>query len=346
LEQDLRRAPRVVSDLLVHVAGVDDHPVQRRCDVSLTGIFFELDRQVGGAGSVQWMRLATLDRRHTVEIMGRIIRTMSMDDVAQPEARFGIAFEFMPDSSARYNALQELVRAVLRDAAAREAQAAVESRDLPKAAVFHPRISRMHLEANWPVRSGEIVQVVFRSPGTQTRIPFEGQVTAVERTMGLSSPSFLVEVELSAPGVRAPGSSQSSSSISESVDLIFNVLLDEAGEKKKKEPSQRKEHLVGLLSRINITSLFALFEMERVSGEMRLTHEDKKVYIYVREGAIVDARRTDTNAGGREALRGITSWKEGAFDFTYQDVDRADRIGTSTTALLLDLAREEDELDR
>jgi hypothetical protein len=56
--------------------------------------------------------------------------------------------------------------------------------------------------------------------------------------------------------------------------------------------------------------------------------------------------RSDSSAIGREALRGITSWREGAFDFTYQDIDRPDRIGRSTTALLLDLAREEDELDR
>jgi hypothetical protein len=103
------------------------------------------------------MRLSTMDRRATVEIMGRIIRSISMDDVAQPGARFGVAFEFMPDSSARYSALQELMRAVLKEAAASEARASLESRDLPKAAVFHPRINRMSLEANWPVRLNEIV---------------------------------------------------------------------------------------------------------------------------------------------------------------------------------------------
>jgi hypothetical protein len=340
-EKELRRAPRVICDLWVTIAGVHHTPVRLIGDISLVGVFFEVDHNVGAAGSLQWLRLETIDRRFTAEVMARIIRSITLDDVAQSEPRFGIAFEFMPDTVARFTALQELVSAVLREVV--EEPVELESSDLPHAALFHPRISRMHLETNWPVRIGEIVQVVFRSPATQTRIPFEGQAVSVTR---IASPTeetaYAVDVELSGPGVRmASNLPAAASTISESVDLIFNVLLDEA-EVKKRERSERKEHLVGLLSRISVTSLFSLFELERVSGEMRLMRGDEKLHVYVRDGAIIDAVRSD-DVAGREALRGIMNWQDGAFDFTPMEIERDDRIGLGTTMLLLDLAREHDE---
>jgi hypothetical protein len=324
------------------VAGVDTAPVERHGDISLTGIFFELEREVGAAGSVQWLRLTSLDRRHTVEVLARVIRSITLDDLAQPEPRFGVAFEFMPDSAERFASLQNLVGSLLHQAATEQAAAEIDTHDLPRAAVFHPRITRMYLEANWPVRTGEIVQVVFRSPGTKTRIPFEGQVVAVQRAATAPGTSaYDVEVELRPPGVRA-GSQSTHGTISESVDLIFNVLLDEASEKRK-SPASRKEHLVGLLSRISITSLLSLFDLERVSGHLRVKRGDQRIHIYVREGQIVDAVRDGSTALARDVLRSVVMSREGTFDFTPQEIDRPDRIGLGTTALMLELAREHDE---
>ena len=340
-EKELRRAPRVICDLWVTIAGVHDAPVRLLGDISLVGVFFEVDHNVGVPGSLQSLRLETVDRRFSAEVMARIVRTITLDDVSRAEPRFGIAFEFMPDTVARFTALQELVSAVLRELV--EEPIELESSDLPHAAIFLPRISRMELEANWPVRIGELVQVVFRTPGAQSRIPFEGRVVASNRISSpKEEPAYAVEVELSPPGVRvASNLPAAASSISESVDLIFNVLVDEA-EAKKRERSERKEHLVGLLSRISVTSLFSLFELERVSGEMRLMRGDERLHVYVRDGAIIDAVRSD-DVTGRDALRGIMTWRDGAFDFTPMEIDREDRLGLTTTSLLLDLAREHDE---
>jgi hypothetical protein len=338
---ELRRAPRVICDLWAMIAGVHEAPIRLTGDISLTGIFFELDRDVGAAGSLQWMKLETLDHRFGVEVMARIIRSLRDDDVEEPGPRFGLAFEFMPDTAARFTALQELVSAIVREVPVEPEP--LESSDLPRAAVFHPRVSRLTLEANWPVRIGEIVQVVFRSPGTETRIPFEGQVIAVERASGPKDPpAYAVDVELSPPGVRILSKTPSShSSISESVDIIFNALVEDA-ESHKKERSERKEHLVGLLSRISVTSLLSLFELERVTGQMRLVGTDQKLTLYVREGEIIDAVTSD-GIEGREALRGVLQWQDGSFDFTPMEIDREDRIGMPMTMLLLELARELDE---
>ncbi len=216
---ELRRAPRVSCDLWVAISGVDAAPVRRRGDISLTGLFIEVDRPVGVAGSLQWLKLWSPDQRFSAEVMGRIIRSITLDDVMDIEPRLGVAFDFMPDSAARFTALQNLVGAILHQQASLSTEE-VESRDLPRAAVFLPKISRMRVEANWPVRIGEIVQVVFRSPGTHTRIPFEGQVVAVERTaVPAGPPSYHVDVSLSPAGQRSEAeASGAQTSISDSVD--------------------------------------------------------------------------------------------------------------------------------
>ncbi len=120
------------------------------------------------------------------------------------------------------------------------------------------------------------------------------------------------------------------------------MLLDSGDPEEPPRPS-RKEHLVGLLSRIGIASLFSLFDLERVSGEMRLALGDRRIRVYVRDGRVIDAVRAGSNGTAREALRGVIEAKDGTFDFTPMDIDRPDRIGLSTTGLLLELAREHDE---
>jgi hypothetical protein len=63
----------------------------------------------------------------------------------------------------------------------------------------------------------------------------------------------------------------------------------------------------------------------------------------VNEGRLVDVTPVPEGSSPRAELSRLLAWTEGAFEFFVQPVQRPNRIGVGTTALLLDLAREEDE---
>lgn len=65
-------------------------------DISATGIFFDMDLDVGPVGTVQWLHVATLDRTKIIHVMAHVVRVVSLADVHR-EVK-GVALEFMPES--------------------------------------------------------------------------------------------------------------------------------------------------------------------------------------------------------------------------------------------------------
>ncbi|HEY2514233.1 MAG TPA: DUF4388 domain-containing protein, partial [Polyangiaceae bacterium] len=124
------------------------------------------------------------------------------------------------------------------------------------------------------------------------------------------------------------------------LDNLLSALIVPPAETRK-----RAHHLSGELSRVRLSTLCALFEMDRMSGELIVRRGGEEVRVYVAEGKLVDVEPVTEAESPRARLRETLLWDEGAFAFYVQPVDRPDRIRTSTTALLLDLAREADEAD-
>jgi hypothetical protein len=109
----------------------------------------------------------------------------------------------------------------------------------------------------------------------------------------------------------------------------------------------RRTHLSGLLSQIPVTTLMSLFDMEQLTGRLLVrTIGGVATLIFVRNGHIVDVECPTLPANPRELLMAVMRLPEGSFEFNVQPVARTDRIGTSTTALLLDLTRIIDERER
>jgi hypothetical protein len=97
---------------------------------------------------------------------------------------------------------------------------------------------------------------------------------------------------------------------------------------------------------VAITSLLAFLELERSCGVLFLQHESKKASIFVNEGSVIDV---DSDPPGESAIGSLTNllgWPDGSFEFCFQSVERADTIGKSTTALLMECARLQDENSR
>ena len=71
-----------------------------------------------------------------------------------------------------------------------------------------------------------------------------------------------------------------------------------------------------------------------------------RAVVYVRDGQVVDCDGPIDADDPQAGLAKLFMWREGRFELSIGACDREDRIGTSTTALLIDLARELDEQKR
>jgi hypothetical protein len=151
-----------------------------------------------------------------------------------------------------------------------------------------------------------------------------------------------------------PELARSDDSVADALDDLFSPLIHPGESGRASDPrlgrtsaaKPKREHLSGLLARIRLPTLCALFDMERLSGELTLRRGDARAVIYVRDGRLVDVDPLEPDVTPRAGIGRLLAWDEGSFEFAVRDVDRPDRIGVSTTALLLDLAREADEAAR
>lgn len=101
--------------------------------------------------------------------------------------------------------------------------------------------------------------------------------------------------------------------------------------------------LRGSLGEIGLGTLLSLFEYERKSGQLVVSHEEDVTWISVRDGAVVKVEGSDSSASSRENLMRVLDRQEGEFEFTACTVDDGDELGVSTTHLLLEHARLFDE---
>ncbi|HWN67536.1 MAG TPA: response regulator [Haliangium sp.] len=126
--------------------------------------------------------------------------------------------------------------------------------------------------------------------------------------------------------------------------------------------------LAGDLSEIGLPMLLTMLEMEQKSGMLELTHEQEGVAeLYLKRGRVVHATLDYTPGGDDDKAAGdddgddeadelswgvedaecvyyLLKWNEGRFEFKPGEVATEDRVGASTTQLLMEGARRLDEL--
>lgn len=104
--------------------------------------------------------------------------------------------------------------------------------------------------------------------------------------------------------------------------------------------------LRGDLAQVGLSSLLVLIEMERKTGLLHLKapNNGPSAQVLVREGKVVHARLEEAEEPvDAECVYYLLTWGSGQFEFTACQVEGADRIGTSTTGLLMEGARRMDE---
>ena len=105
--------------------------------------------------------------------------------------------------------------------------------------------------------------------------------------------------------------------------------------------------LRGTLGELGLPSLLTMFEQERKSGQLSVTHDHFVAWIDFVEGKIVRARSSELDAGSHPVMMAVLDWKEGYFELAAGTPQQAQsELESSVTHLLLEHAQLRDEAHR
>jgi len=367
---EARRGARVAARFRVAIEGIEATPVLRNGDISATGVYFEVDHDVGEVGTIHALRLVSLDGAASVSVIAHVVRTVRMSDAAGRRVS-GAAFEFMPESDEAGARLQEFVKRVLayrrpgdEPSVSSQLAARVGRASGPGDATLQKlSVSSLVLETSWPIEPGEAVRVEVVAPGMTRRLRLDGHAVRVVSKAG-PPPRYDIEVTVehetkrplrteSSMAIAAtrldpkdveeivePPSASGESDATRILDDLLAALILPPDEGPKRS---RRTHLSGELSRIRLPTLCGLFEMERMTGRLVLTMRGVESQIYFSDGRIFDVEPIARGETKRGRIGKLLAAEEGTFEFSVEKVERPDRLGVGTTALLLDFAREADE---
>jgi CheY-like chemotaxis protein len=107
----------------------------------------------------------------------------------------------------------------------------------------------------------------------------------------------------------------------------------------------RRTVLSGSLEEFGLSSLLIVLELERKSGVVILRTQQTVGRIYLRQGRVVRAQIEGSDRRGQLAVYDLLGWLRGRFEFNVGEVGGDDEIGSSTSFLLLESARLQDERD-
>lgn len=290
--------------LEVQIVGLEPRAVLRHGNLSRTGLYIDIDRDVGQPGDLHRLRLRSRDKKVRLEIDARIVRVVSTDDLMRGRVVSGVGFVMLAYPKAANADLEEFLAHVTQP----NQQGGEGDSD-------EAGVGGLSIDTDWQLRKGERVRIEVPTEGGG-RVRYEGHAVRSRRNR---TGSFRTRVEM------AP--------------------KDAAMDRPPDPSAEAKPHLSGDISRFRVTTLLTLAEVERISGELRVTREGADAVIFLREGRVVDVVAHD-GADATARLSALCLWDTGAFEMILRETRRPDRVGTSTTALLLDLARAEDEAQR
>jgi DNA-binding response OmpR family regulator len=105
--------------------------------------------------------------------------------------------------------------------------------------------------------------------------------------------------------------------------------------------------LRGTLGELGLPSLLTMFEQEKKSGQLAVTHDHFVGWIDFLEGKIVRVRSSELDAESHPVLMALLDWKEGYFELSAgKPIHIKPELDSSVTHLLLEHARLRDEHQR
>jgi hypothetical protein len=343
---EARRASRIECDLWVRVGGVDGAARPRTGNISVTGLYVAIEEAVGSPGDLVWLSVGSIDKARTAQTMARVTRVVRQDDLHRGAAVVGAGFEFLPIEQPQAEVV-DLVRHVTSLALGMcggitldHDHAVQVSRSGGPTIVARLRSlgrDRVLISALSELAVGEAVRIDVTEPGGG-QIHVHGVVGASELDYSDDDAGrYGIVVRFVAPkeGPKLVGSYAERSVATLTDALIAPKRVASAGE--------RSRDLAGQISRVHLSSVLSLAELEGIEGILTVANEKSAARIYLSAGRIVDADADHSALTPREVLGDLLAWTEGEFSVVCVPVTRQDRFDMRTTALLIDVARERDE---
>jgi hypothetical protein len=339
---EARRASRIDCDLWVRVGGVEGAARPRKGNISVTGLYVGIDEAVGSPGDVVWLSLASADKARSAQTMARVTRVMRQDDLHRGAAVVGAGFECLPQEHPRQDVV-DLVRHVTslalgmcggvdldHDHAVRVSRGKAPSIVARLENLGRDRVV-INLSAMLP--PGEEVRLDIAEPS--------GGSIHVNGVVGASEPDFSESTVRYSVVVRfRPPSNEDGGYVSRTVGALVDGLIAPV---RVAGADERPRELSGQLSRVHLASVLALAELEGLDGIVTVANERSAGRVYLSGGRIIDAEHDTPGLHPRDVLAQLMSWNEGEFSFVSLPVRRTDRFEMGTHALLMELAREQDE---
>jgi hypothetical protein len=344
--EEARRASRIECDLWVRVGGVDAATRPRSGNISVTGVYFGVDEAVGSPGDVVWLNLSSIDKLRSAHVMARVTRVLRQDDLHRGAAVVGAGFEFLPEPPQQE--VVELVRHVTSLALGMFGGVTLDhdhavrvTRKTGATLVARLRsLGRDHVIVSAPslLTIGEPVRIDVSEPGGG-QIFIHGRAVACEPDYSDGhSQRYAVVVRFACPTDESGGPRD------EYADRAVESLLGAVVAPSTLATARTNGlDLSGQLSRVHLTSLLSLAEMERLEGVITVANERSAARIYVSEGRIVDAEFDKSTLAPRDVVAELIGWADGEFSVLCTKVRRPDRFETSTQALLHDITQEREQ---
>lgn len=328
---------RLRTQLGTRIHGVDSEVVVRRGDLSLTGAYLELDPpvEVGALGSMQALQLVPPDGGEPIELMARIVRIRGEQRLYGLPLLDAIAFEFLLENDPQRAELSAMIRSCIdaQVSVANDLQIELHSPSQSSTTTLETiGMFRMTLRSQHAIELGDTIAAEVEAPRSGRRVELAG---AVESCKPRVNGDYEVVVNLKQDLLATLDSLRVS-------ELIDELIIP--------EPTTRRpppQHLRGSLERIKLTSLLNLFSMDRFSGVLTLSggaRAREERMLYFDEGMIVDALGPEPSP--IEVVHRASQIERGEFVFEQGPIDRENRLGMSTTGLMLELARRDDEAAR
>lgn len=342
-ESDRRFGARLRTDLWITVRGVELEPRLVNGDISASGVYFRIDHSLGVVGSILALELATEDRVHMVEVMAHLVREVRCNDLYHGETVSGVAFGFLLQSSEQQEDLQLFLRAIYRQqqdlqldvgmAARVEQPSVVPRRD---ATVRILSLDGMVIETDWEVEAGESLEVEVTAPASRTVVRVAGQVVSCQRSIHHDGTvQYSIQMQFAGAEAVAPPTGY----------RPLEPLLEEMAIPAGRDMASATRHLRGTLDQVGLTSLLSFLELERRSCCLSVHQDHRSVGILVRQGQVIDVQAPGQHPP-RELLEELLFAGQGEFELAFQDVEGPDRLGVTTTTLLLEAACRHDEQKR
>lgn len=130
---------------------------------------------------------------------------------------------------------------------------------------------------------------------------------------------------------------------------VLEVILRARRWARQRQRDPERIVLRGTLGELGLPSLLTMFEQDRKSGQLSITHDHSVAWIDFVDGRIVRARSSEHGASAHPVLMSVLGWRDGYFELTAGTPGAGEpelELELSVTHLLLEHARLTDESQR